>query len=160
MKSCSEVQVKAIGRIINSIEGHVQKFHGDLTIVLNAVNTTNWNPQTIRLSKQGFAPFNIPVYLQKRSVYLSAMNNAIIRFHEYGLADYVERSIEVPHLFKEADLKALSRDPKALWKETATQVSLSLNHHLNGAFWILVVGCGVGILTFLCEIILHRRSTS
>ncbi len=80
------------------------------------------------------------------------MNYAIIRLHEHGLADYVERSIEVPQLFKEADVKALSKDPKNRWKESAPLVSLSMERHLNGAFWILIVGCAAGIIVFMGEI--------
>ena len=111
----------------------------------------------LRLSKYPVASFRIPIYLQKRSVYLSAMNEIIIRFHEHGLTHYLDRSIEVPQLFKEANLAAMSKNPKALWKETAVQVPLSMERHMNGQFWILLAGCAAGMLAFIAEVIIGRR---
>ncbi|KAG5674082.1 hypothetical protein PVAND_004069 [Polypedilum vanderplanki] len=101
-------------------------------------NQLNYNTSVYLICKEKFMTFSIVIYTRKGFFLLNALNDKIAQLQTAGLIDYWHSQI-----FDQRYLNIKeSQEPKP------TEL-----HHLSGCFWLLIIGCTTGLVSFVCEIL-------
>ena len=118
-----------------------------------SVTVNLYNPRNFRLSKGYVLPFYIAVALQKRSPYTQKVSEICIRLEETGLVKYLNAHYAIMAGLHQASYEEMSYDPAAkAKKERPPMIPLTLNGHLGGCIYILLIGHGLALIIFLFEV--------
>lgn len=115
-------------------------FFRSLTGVLYQ-NQQNFNGTRLLICKEKFLTIPVVIYVRKGFFLLQPLNERIAMLEAGGLINYWHSLI-----IDERYLKVIeSQDPSAI------QI-----HHLSGGFFLLLFGCLISSLAFICEV-LHAK---
>jgi hypothetical protein len=115
-------------------------FFRSLTGVLYE-NQKNFNGTRYLICKEKFLTIPVVIYVRKGFYLLHALNEHISRLEAGGLISYWHSQIIDERYLKIVE----SQEPSVIEL-----------HHLSGGFLLLLIGCLIATLAFICEILFAR----